>query len=72
MLHPGLFTSGQTTNQINQKRVHSSFGQIFAKPAFETLKEAFTMAPILIHFDFDKEILVVTDASDIPSASILS
>jgi len=40
--------------------------------AFERLKEAFTMAPILIHFDFDKEIVVETDASDIASASILS
>jgi len=36
------------------------------------LKEAFTTAPILIHFDFDKKIVVETDASDIASASILS
>jgi len=36
------------------------------------LKEAFTTAPILIHFDFDKEIVVETDASDIASAGILS
>jgi len=40
--------------------------------AFERLKEAFTTAPILIHFDFDKEIVVETDASDIASAGILS
>jgi len=39
---------------------------------FERLKEAFTTAPILIHFDFDKEIVVETDASDIASAGILS
>jgi len=35
------------------------------------LKEAFTTAPILIHYDFDKEIVVETDASDIASAGIL-
>jgi len=40
--------------------------------AFERLKEAFTTAPILIYFDFDKEIVVQTDASDIASAGILS
>jgi len=36
------------------------------------LKEPFTTAPILLHFDFAKEILVDTDASDIASAGILS
>jgi len=40
--------------------------------AFERLKEAFTTAPILIYFDFDKEIVLETDASDIASAGILS
>jgi len=40
--------------------------------AFKRLKEAFTTAPILIHFDFDKEIVVETDTSDIASASILA
>jgi len=40
--------------------------------AFERLTEAFTTAPILIHFDFDKEIVVETDPSDIASGSIPS
>jgi len=40
--------------------------------AFERLKEAFTTAPILIHFDFDKKMVVETDGSDIASAGILS
>ena len=40
--------------------------------AFERLKEAFTTTPILIHFDFDKEIVVETDASNIASAGIFS
>jgi len=39
---------------------------------FERLKAAFTTAPILIHFDFDKGIVVETDAFDIASARILS
>ena len=40
--------------------------------AFERLKEAFTTAPILIQFCFNKEIVVETDASNIASAGILS
>jgi len=40
--------------------------------AFEGLNEAFTTAPIVIHFDFDKEIIEKTNASDIASAGILS
>jgi hypothetical protein len=40
--------------------------------AFERLKEAFTTAPVLRHFDFDHEIVVETDASDFVSAGVLS
>jgi len=40
--------------------------------AFERLKEAVTMAPMPIHFDSDKEIVVETHASNIASAGILS
>jgi hypothetical protein len=40
--------------------------------AFERLKSDFTSAPILRHFDPDREILVETDASDYVSAGILS
>jgi len=36
------------------------------------LKEAFTTPLILIHFDFDMEIVMETDALEIASASILS
>src|SRR5882724_6933264 len=32
--------------------------------AFETLKKAFTQAPILVHFNPDNPIVVETDASD--------
>jgi len=40
--------------------------------AFDLLKKAFTSAPILRHFDYDREIIVETDASDYVSASILA
>lgn len=40
--------------------------------SFALLKNAFTTAPILHHFDPEKEILVETDASDFVSAGIMS
>jgi hypothetical protein len=40
--------------------------------SFETLKQAFTTAPILRHFDYDREIIVETDTSDYISAGVLS
>jgi hypothetical protein len=40
--------------------------------AFEELKEAFTSAPILRHFDPDRPIVVETDASDFVSGGVLS
>jgi hypothetical protein len=43
-----------------------------AQTAFNALKEAFTTAPIVTHFDPEKEITVETDASDYVSAGVLS
>ncbi|KAH0602478.1 uncharacterized protein H6S33_008817 [Morchella sextelata] len=43
-----------------------------AQTVFNALKEAFTTAPILTHFDPEKEITVETDASDYISAGVLS
>jgi len=40
--------------------------------AFQKLKIAFTSAPILRHFDWEKPIVVETDASDFVSAGVLS
>lgn len=40
--------------------------------AFDKLKKVFTIASILAHFDWDKKILVETDASDLTSAGVLS
>ena len=42
------------------------------KRAAETLKIAFTTAPVLRHFDHDKPIIVETAASDFVSAGVLS
>ncbi|TKA54567.1 hypothetical protein B0A49_13613 [Cryomyces minteri] len=40
--------------------------------AFDELKTAFTTAPLLQHFDPEKEVIVETDASDYVSAGVLS
>ena len=40
--------------------------------AFDTLKEAFTNAPILAHWEPNKPLIVETDASDYAIAAILS
>src|SRR5882724_2805596 len=40
--------------------------------AFETLKTAFTQAPILVHFNPDNPIVVETDTSDYAIAAIIS
>ena len=39
--------------------------------AFDTLKQAFTSAPVLRHVDHDCEIIAETDASDYVSAGVL-
>ena len=40
--------------------------------AFKALKDSFTSAPILQHFDYEKAIVVETDESDYVSAGVLS
>ena len=40
--------------------------------AFARLKEAFTSAPVLARFDFDRDAIVETDASDFELAVVLS
>ena len=40
--------------------------------AFQAIKKAFSSAPVLLHFDPDKECIVETDASDYVSGAVLS
>ena len=40
--------------------------------AFDLLKQRFTTVPILAHFDYEKECIVETDASDNVSVGVLS
>jgi hypothetical protein len=40
--------------------------------AFAELKVAFTTVPVLVHFDFEKEIVLETDASSYVAAGVLS
>ena len=40
--------------------------------AFTTLKQRFTSAPILAHFDWEKPVILETDSSDYVSAGVLS
>ena len=42
------------------------------KMAFQAIKKAFSSAPVLLHFDPDKECTVETDASDYVSGAVLS
>jgi len=57
--------------QLTKKEVKFSWSQE-CKDAFQSLKSAFTSAPILRHFNPDLEIIVKTNASDYISAGILS
>jgi hypothetical protein len=45
---------------------------IACQSAFDCLKRAFTTAPVLAPFDWEKEIILETDASDYVSAGVLS
>ena len=40
--------------------------------AYEQLKRLFTTAPILAHFDLDRDVIIETDTSDYVSAGVLS
>jgi hypothetical protein len=43
-----------------------------AQEAFQGLKTIFTTAPILVHFDLTKRILVETDASGFAITAVIS
>jgi len=43
-----------------------------AEKALQELKQRFTMAPILAHFDAQQPVIIETDASDFALGAILS
>lgn len=57
--------------QLTHKDVRFDFNSA-CETAFATLKSAFTSAPILLHFDPSKEVIIECDASDFVSAGVLS
>ena len=58
-------------NDLTKKGVHFKWNEE-RQAAFDTLKTAFTSAPILQHFDYEKPIVLETDSSDFVSAGVLS
>ena len=61
----------QSLTKLTKKLVPFHWGPD-QKRAFAELKEAFTTAPVLAHFDYEKEIVLETDASSYVSAGVLS
>ena len=57
--------------ELTKKGVRFEWGEEY-KAAFQELKHRFTSAPVLRHFDPDKEIIVETDASDYVLVSMMS
>ena len=57
--------------QLTKKNQRFEWGPTLQK-AFDTLKEAFTTAPVLLHFDENRPIVVETDSSNLVSAGVLS
>ena len=56
-----------------KKDARTNFTWISAcQRAFDLLKERFTTAPILAHFDYEKKCIVETNASDNVSTGVLS
>jgi hypothetical protein len=56
---------------LTQKDTHFVWSDECSQ-SFETLKKAFTMAPVLRHFDYKCQIILETDTSDYISTGILS
>ena len=64
-------TKGGTSKSASKAKVPFSWGQQ-QQEAFEDLKRAFQEAPILVQFDPNRPMLLVTDASNQAISSVLS
>ena len=67
----GFFSTVKHLTELTKKdlRFHWDNDQ---QLAFEELKQRFSSAPILAHFDFVRDVIIETDASDYVSAGVLS
>jgi hypothetical protein len=57
--------------RLTKKGVQFNFNPA-CEEAFNNLKTAFTQAPVLACFDWDKDVILETDASDFVSAGVMS
>jgi len=74
-VYQGLLKSSDAIDQSDQKggmQVYPIHVELNQQVAFDQLKNAFTTAPILCHFDYEREIIVKTDTSNKVSVGILS
>jgi hypothetical protein len=60
----------QPLNKLTKKLMPFDWGPN-QKQAFAELKQAFTTSPVLAHFDYEKDIVLGTDASSDVSAGVL-
>lgn len=58
-------------NELLRKDIHWKWGRP-QQQAFRTLKDAFSTAPTLAYFDYNKEAILETDASNWASGGVLS
>jgi hypothetical protein len=57
--------------QLTRKNTHFVWSKECSR-SFESLKQAFPTAPVLQHFDYNREIIMEMDTSDYVSTSVLS
>ena len=67
----GFSSTVQPLAELTRKDHHFHWDK-HQQLAFKELKRRFTSAPILAHFDFDRNVIIETDTSNYVSAGILS
>ena len=70
MIYPQLFGYCRSINLFNTENILWNFDEQ-CKLAFSSLKQAFTMAPVLTHYKPDCPLVIETNASDYALAAIL-
>ena len=67
-----MMVNDEASNKKSSKSKNSAFLTADAKQAFTRLRQAFTEAPILSHFDPERHIRIQTDASGYAIGGVLS